>query len=181
MPAPCRDGKPAPCRTEATRPGPAPDDDPAKDDDEVTDESEARRLRRSVIVEVVFAAIILAVTAVLVNTAPARTEQTEPVSLTMHTEQVFVDATIAPGVAGRNDVHVTVLPDGPESVTEVQVQLTRPGSDLAPFDMPLRQLGPGHYFVPQYNIPFPGDWRMVVRVRLGETDEVVTTDDFSLR
>ncbi|HEX5586397.1 MAG TPA: CopD family protein, partial [Acidimicrobiia bacterium] len=165
-------------------PGDGPDDPgdtPADPDDSPTDESEARHLRRSVMVEVAFAVVVLAITSVLVNTAPARTVSAEPVSLTMRSGSVFADATIAPGAAGRNDIHLTVLSTGGKSVADVQMQLTRPDGDLAAFDVPLRTLGPGHYFAPQYDIPFPGDWRMVLRVRLGATDEVVLTKGFSLR
>ena len=60
-------------------------------DDVEIDREEARRLRRSVLAEVVFAAVVLAVTALLVNTAPARTESSEPVTLTMRSGGVFAD------------------------------------------------------------------------------------------
>jgi len=118
---------------------------------------------------------------VLVNTAPARTESTEPVQLSMRSGSVFADVTIAPAVAGPNDIHVTVLPSGAQQVTDLQMQLTRPGSDLAPFDVPLRPLGPNHVYAPRYNIPFAGDWKMVLRVQLGTSDESVLTDDFTIR
>ncbi len=160
----------------------ANDDDRDDDiDDEEVDRQEARRLRRSVLAEVGFAAVVLAVTALLVNTAPARTESTEPVALAMRSGGVFADVTISPAIVGRNDIHVTVLPTGADSVTDLQMQLTRPGEDVAPFDVPLRPLGPGHEYAPQYNIPFSGDWRVVLRVQLGTSDEAVLTDDFSIR
>jgi copper transport protein len=132
-------------------------------------------------VEIGFAVVVLVITAVLVNTAPARTVSTEPVTLSMRRGTVFADGTIAPGTAGRNDIHLTVLSTSGAPIEDVQVQLTRPDGELAAFDVPLRTLGPGHYFSPQYDIPFPGEWRMVVRVRRGATDEVVLTQDFELR
>src|SRR5215510_183691 len=151
------------------------------DDESVTDESEAHRLRRAVSIEVLFAIVVLAIVSVLVNTAPARTVSTAPVSFQMRTGSVFADVTIAPGTAGRNDIHFTALTTNGKTIEDVQVQLTRPGGDLAPFDVPLRSLGPGHYYAPRFDIPFPGDWRMVARVRLGATDEVVLTKVFTLR
>ena len=48
------------------------------------------RLRRSVWVEVVIAAVILGITAMLVNAAPARSQSVEPVSLTLKSSQVWV-------------------------------------------------------------------------------------------
>jgi copper transport protein len=166
-------------------PGPGAGDGDDEDDDELDDaeldRQEARRLRRSVLAEVGFAVVVLAVTALLVNTAPARTESTEPVALSMRSAGVFADVTIAPGAAGRNDIHVTVLPTGADSITDVQMQLTRPGEDVAPFDVPLRPLSPGHEYAPQYNIPFSGEWRVVLRVQLGTSDEAVLTDEFRIR
>ena len=56
---------------------------------------------------------------------------------------MYVD--IAPGVAGPNDMHFTALPTGggPATVTDMTVQLTRPGEDLPPFTVPLQKLSRG--------------------------------------
>ncbi len=157
--------------------------DGAWDDDDTTDEDEVRRLRRSVAIEVVIAAVILAITALLVNAAPARSVETQPVALTMKSDQVWVYVDIAPGVAGPNDMHFTALPTGggPATVTDMTVQLTRPGEDLPPFTVPLQQLGAGHFYAPLYDIPYSGKWQMTVRVQLGETDEAVLVSPFSVR
>ncbi len=156
------------------------DDDEWEEDD---DETEVRRLRRSVFAELVIAFVVLAITALLVNAAPARSVQTQPISMTLKSPQVWVDVVIAPGVAGGNDIHLTALPVG-DTVTNVEdmaVQLTRPGADLPPFSVPLTKFGPGHYIASLYDIPYPGDWRMTIRMRLGQTDEAVVTGKFTLR
>jgi len=70
---------------------------------------------------------------------------------------------------------------GPATVTDMTVQLTRPGEDLPPFTVPLQKLSAGHYYAPLYDIPYSGDWRMTVRVQLGQTDEAVATSTFSVR
>jgi copper transport protein len=155
--------------------------DPDRDELEPTDEEEAGALRRSVWVEIAFAVVILVITAMLVNTAPARSVSTEPVSFDVRHGSVFADVTIAPGSAGRNDIHLTVLSTAGAPIEDVQMQLARPDGKVAALDVPLRNLGPGHYYAPQYDIPFPGDWTMVLRVRRGATDEVVLTEKFSLR
>ena len=133
--------------------------------------------------ELVIAFVVLAITALLVNAAPARSIQTQPISMTLKSAQVWVDVVIAPGVAGGNDIHLTALPVG-DTVTNVEdmtVQLTRPGADLPPFSVPLTKFGPGHYIASLYDIPYPGDWQMTIRMRLGETDEAVVTGKFTLR
>jgi len=141
------------------------------------------RLRRSVGIEVVIAAIILAITAMLVNAAPARSVETQPVALTLKSRQVWVYVDVAPGIAGPNDMHFTALPTGggPATVTDMTVQLTRPGQDLPPFTVPLQKFGPGHYYTPLYNIPYPGMWQMTIRVQLGATDEAVLVSNFGVR
>jgi copper transport protein len=159
------------------------DDDWDEEEEAREDQEELSRLRRSVWVEVVIAAVILGITAVLVNAAPARTQSTEPVSLTMKSSQVWVYVDIAPGAAGPNDMHFTGLPTGggPATITGMTVQLVRPGEDLPPFTVPLQRLGAGHYYSPLYDIPYSGTWQMVIRVELGQTDEAVLTSTFSLR
>jgi copper transport protein len=156
------------------------------DDDEwyeLSDEEEVRRLRRSVWVEVAIAAVILAITALLVNAAPARSVTTAPISMTLKSGQVWVYVDIAPGVAGPNDMHFTALPTGggPATINDMTVQLTRPGEDLPPFTVPLQKLGAGHYYSPLYDIPYSGKWQMTIRVQLGATDEAVLTSPFTVR
>jgi copper transport protein len=160
--------------------GPPDDWDEWEEDD---DETEVRRLRKSAVVEVVIALAVLAVTALLVNAAPARSVQTQPISMTLKSPKVWVDVVIAPGVAGGNDVHLTALPVGDTvvNVEDMKVQLTRPDSDLPPLELPLRKLGPGHYVSPLYDIPYPGQWRMTIRATLGATDQAVLTGAFELR
>jgi copper transport protein len=158
-------------------------DDWDEEEEAAEDQEELSRLRRSVWVEVAIAAVILAITAMLVNAAPARAVSTGPVSLTLKSGQVWVYVDIAPGAAGPNDMHFTALPTGggPATVTDMIVQLTRPGEDLPPFTVPLQKLGAGHYYAPQYEIPYPGKWQLVVRVQLGATNEAVLTSTFTLR
>jgi copper transport protein len=152
-------------------------------DDDTTDEEEVRRLRRSVGIEVVIAVVILSITALLVNAAPARSSSTEPIGLTLKSSQVWVYVDVAPGSVGPNDMHFTALPTGggPASVQDMQVQLTRPGQDLPPFDVPLQKLGAGHYYAPLYDIPYSGKWQMTIRVQLSATNEAVLVGTFNLR
>jgi copper transport protein len=158
-------------------------DDIDDDGDDFDDESEIRRLRRSVFVEVVIAVVILSITVLLVNAAPARTVATAPVSLTLKSPKLWVDVTIAPGIAGGNDVHVTALPlgGGFTNVENMQVQLVKSGAKLPPFNVPIQLLGPGHGYAPLFDIPYPGKWQIVVRAQTSATDESVLTGTFTLR
>jgi copper transport protein len=146
-------------------------------------DTDLRRLRRSLWIEVLIATVVLAVTALLVNAPPARSVATEPVSMTLKNSKVWLDVTIAPGSAGRNDMHFTALAvgGGLTTIQDMQIQLTKDGADLPPFDVPLQQLGPGHYYSPLYDIPYPGAWHLIARARLSETEETVLTGKFLLR
>jgi len=153
------------------------------DDDGRTEVGEQRRLRRTVWIEVVLMVAILGVTAALVNAAPGRAVAAQPVFMTLKTNELWFDVTIAPGSAGRNDVHITALPTGGglTQVKEIQVQLTQPGRDLPPFEVPMQQLGTNHYYAPQFDIPYPGEWQMTIRAQVSATDESVATGRFTLR
>ncbi len=164
---------------------PRPTRSPAEEEwsEEEIEAAEQRRLRRSVFVEVLLMVIILGVTAALVNAAPGRTASNQPVFMTLKADELWFDVTIAPGSAGRNDVHVTALPTGGglTQVKEIQVQLTQPGRDLPPFEVPMQKLGTNHYYAPLFDIPYPGAWQMTIRARVSDTDEVVATGRFTLR
>jgi len=103
--------------------------------------------------------------------------------MTLKTDELWFDVTIAPGSAGRNDVHITALPTGGglTQVKEIQVQLTQPGRDLPPFEVPMQQLGTNHYYAPQFDIPYPGVWKITIRAQVSATDESVATGRFTLR
>ena len=126
---------------------------------------------------------ILGVTAALVNAAPGRAVSAQPVFMTLKTNELWFDVTIAPGAAGRNDVHITALPTGGglTQVKQIQVQLTQPGRDLPPFEVPMQQLGTNHYYAPQFDIPYPGEWQITIRAQVSATDESVATGRFTLR
>jgi copper transport protein len=159
-------------------------DDDLDDLDEAEEEAYARRrLRRSVWAEVVIAAVILGITALLVNAAPARSATTQPVALTLKSAKLWVYVDVAPGVAGPNDIHVTAFPTGGglTTVQDLQVQLVKLGADLPPFTVPLRKLGNGHYYAPLYDVPYPGAWQIIVRTQVSATDEIVLQGRFSLR
>jgi copper transport protein len=174
---------PDPARAPSRAPARAFPDPDEPDDDGRTEAGEQRRLRRTVWIEVVLMVVILGITAALVNAAPGRSVSTQPVFMTLKTDELWFDVTIAPGSSGRNDIHVTALPTGGglTQVKEIQVQLTQPGRDLPPFEVPMQRLGTNHYYAPQFDVPFPGVWKMTIRAQLSDVDETLATGRFTLR
>lgn len=132
------------------------------DDTGVASNVAARRLRRSVSVELAFLAVVLAVTAVLVNTVPGREAIAAPAFVQMSDAKVRIEGTIAPAALGPNDVHLSAYtPEGiPFDVNAMTARLER--SDIGALEIPLRRLAPGHYYSPRFVIPRKGKWALVV-------------------
>ncbi|MSO18097.1 MAG: hypothetical protein CK520_03355 [Actinobacteria bacterium] len=151
-------------------------DEPDADPIEIDLAKEAIGLRRALAVEIIFAVMVLITTAVLVNAAPARTEAaggTAAVGVTLKNSEVAVDITATPGVSGRNDIHVnTFTPAGsPRAVLEIKVTFLFPSRSIAAVDVPLRRLGPGHYYSPGFDVPLAGTWRVEATPQLSEFEE----------
>jgi nitrogen fixation protein FixH len=142
-----------------------------------------RRLRQAVAIEVVFAVLALATTALLVNAAPARAESSAPFIETLQTDEVWFDVEVRPAAAGPNEVHVTATEPGGlgRDVLEMTATLSEPSRDIAKIDIPLRRLAPGHYVARGVSIPFAGDWELEVRALLTEVDEAVATATVPVR
>ena len=56
-----------------------------------------------------------------------------------------------------------------------------PSRQIAAINVPLRDLGPGHYLSPGFDIPIAGDWRVTAKVRLTDVDQVTLTDTLTIR
>ncbi len=151
-------------------------DEPDADPIEIDSAKEVIGLRRALGVEIIFAVMVLITTAVLVNAAPARTEAaggTGAVGVTLKNSEVAVDITATPGVSGRNDIHVnTFTPAGsPRDVLEIKVAFSFPSRSISAVDVPLRRLGPGHYYSPGFDVPLAGTWRVEATPQLSEFKE----------
>jgi len=143
-----------------------------------------RRLRRSVGLEVAIAAVVLAVTAALVSTAPARASYVRPYSATVRlaaggTAQVSV----TPARQGPNTVQVYVFdPAGkPRDAQQVTLTAALPAEQIGPLPLPLAKVGTGHYRSTGAVLPRPGRWALVVRVRTSEFDASVAGTEVPVR
>jgi copper transport protein len=148
--------------TSATDPGPGPNWRPAM-----------RLLRRSVAVELLVAAVILAFTSILVNVATGR----EAYAPTFTASQSFA----AGGAAGTATVHVFVGPArlGPNTVdvyftggrgrsyapAGVTAALTFPAGHLGPTPLALTKTAPGQYRTQSAVVGNTGQWTLTVTIR----------------
>jgi copper transport protein len=163
------------------------DDDEWTDDVEWTAEdeerAEVRRLRLSVGFEVVMGVLVLAVTALLVNAAPAYSTSNAPFAKTVAADGRFYDLSVTPSKVGPNDVHITAVTrgGGPADVLKYTVTFSEPGKGIAPINVPVLRLGPGHYASYGFQVPFPGTWKMTVKALITNIDETTFTVDVHIR
>lgn len=139
------------------------------------------RLRRTVPVEAGVAAVILAVTATLVITPPARQSGAAPTGgpqsevLALPEGNKSVHIRLMPGVVGANMLHISVTGrDGvPRDVAELTAEASLPGRDLGPFDVHV--IDHGTHFVGHVALPYPGAWRVDLTVRTSDIDAYVVS------
>ncbi|SCE98341.1 copper transport protein [Micromonospora viridifaciens] len=155
-----------------------------------------RRLRRSVAGEVVLGVAVVSITAVLVNTAPARTSYAPPVHTTvpMPTTEDAVDAapglagasievTIEPARAGSNvaDIYITGRDGSLIAVPEISGELESPNREVPALPVKVTAAEPGHYVANSMSIPFPGSWMLRLDIRVSDFDETPVRVQFTAR
>lgn len=169
-------------------PQPAPDEE-AEDAEEVrvpvgagpgaarpeADERDVRHLRDAVFVEVLIAIVVLALTAVLVNTEPARAASTGGAfHTTVKTSAMWFDVSVSPARAGTNTVNIVprVPKGGAASVIELSAEISNPARGVAPIDVLLSSSGPYNTsYSGQVTFPFPGKWYLDIRATRTQVDE----------
>ncbi|MGY5885289.1 copper resistance CopC/CopD family protein [Modestobacter lacusdianchii] len=146
-------------------------------------------LRRSVLVELAGAVVVLALSAVLVSQPPAAAALAVPVEATLPLQS-------SAGTAGNGTVQVSLDParPGPTSMhvylydaegrltqpQQISVTLTELAQEIGPLDVELAAAGPGHY-VADPVLPTAGSWTLAVTVRLDEFTAVTASTAFPVR
>lgn len=172
--------------------GPEPPDGPPKTGAGSGDPGIRRRLRRSVLVEVAVAAVVLMITTVLTGTLPSRAQaeaaQQAPVGALPPTTEITVPFDTGTGsVTGSGTVLVTLDParvgeNGLQAVVsgsdkglivvpEVRITFTLPSRKVGPIDAELTDRG-GYWSTNSVNLPLAGNWTMKTTVRVSDVDQV---------
>ncbi|MER5831249.1 copper resistance protein CopC [Streptomyces sp. NPDC002130] len=158
-------------------------------------------LRRSVLAEAGIAVVLLAVTTVLTQTEPGRTEQ-EAKAATSSSASASADTgasgaltlnmpfdtggedgkgivtiDLDPARVGDNEMHVYVeRPNGRAfDIPEVKVEFTLKAKDIGPLPVVPDHLATGHWSANGVQIPMAGDWQVDVTVRTSDIDEVTVS------
>jgi putative copper export protein/methionine-rich copper-binding protein CopC len=135
-------------------------------------ERTAAPLQRSLRVEVLVAAVVLALTAALVHQPPARTEsRAEPFDTTATADggQV-VTATVEPATAGPNDIHLYFYAgSGNEPLAVDAVQVTAATADVPARRLQVTPITTNHVTVAGASLPSAGTWIIeVTAVQAGQ-------------
>jgi copper transport protein len=145
-------------------------------------------LRRSVLVELVLAAVVLALSAVLVGTPPARAAVAEPVDVVLPLQgsagpDGSVQLSVDPARPGANTLHLYLFDDTGRLTQPagIRVTLTEAEQAIGPLDVDLQPAGPGHYVADGMTIPGAGRWTLTVTVRLDEFTATTARTDFPVR
>jgi copper transport protein len=146
-------------------------------------------LRRSVLVELAGAVVVLALSAVLVSQYPAKASITAPLEATLPLQSAggsagngSVEVSLDPAEAGQTTLMV-FLYDADGQLTQPQdisVGLTETQQQIGPLDVELAPAGPGHY-IGEPVLPAAGTWTLTVNVRLDEFTAVTASTVFPVR
>jgi copper transport protein len=126
-------------------------------------------LRRTVGVETGLAVLVVAVTALLVDATPARSQVLEPVSVSRVVDGIVVDVEVVPATTGPNDFHVYAQ-DPSAGLTgdlDATATLSLPGTEIEGIEVPLVAAGRGHWSAYDLDVPVAGTWVLQLRVVSG--------------
>ncbi|MGI5158672.1 copper resistance CopC/CopD family protein [Microbispora sp. CA-102843] len=146
-----------------------------------------RRLRRSVAGEVVLGVVVVSITAVLVDTAPARTSYAPPVDTTVPFPAAAASASGPYGGLRGGSIQLKIESARPGSNT-ADIYLTGRDGTLIPVPeisgalesrdrtvpaLPVKVTAaePGHYVAGSMSIPYPGEWALRLDIRVSDFDE----------
>ncbi|MFJ8782430.1 copper resistance CopC/CopD family protein [Streptomyces sp. NPDC102476] len=160
-------------------------------------------LRRSVLAEAGVAVVLLAVTTVLTQTEPGRTEEdaqaakaassssssssasagSGAVTLDMSFDtggadgKGVVTVDVDPARVGGNEMHVYVQrPNGRAfDIPEVKVALTLEAKKIGPLAITPDHITTGHWSASGVQIPMAGDWKIAVTVRTSDIDQTTVS------
>jgi len=142
------------------------------------------RLRRSVALEAGVALVVLALSSILVESQPGRTEQaaqTGPTQATLAfntgTASGTITVYVGPGTEGQNQAHLYLnnAKGLPYDAAQLTLQFSLPAQDLGPLTATVEHDGPGHYVDEPLALGFPGTWTLSVTIRSDDFDETTLT------
>jgi hypothetical protein len=148
-------------------------------------ESSRRRLRRSVLLELVGTVVVLALTSALVQTTPARaaleqaaSQQSGAYSATLTTKLYSLQVQIEGKRTGANTIHLYAFtPAGATlSIKEWKATAALPAQGIEPVDVPVLPISDNHA-VAQAQLSTAGTWQLRFTLRTSDIDAATVIAD----
>ncbi|MEU5720687.1 copper resistance protein CopC [Micromonospora sp. NPDC047738] len=140
-------------------------------------------MRRAVVAELAITAVVLGVTANLVQTTPARTEAanvagtpTGYFSTTLTSPLYSLQVELDPAQRGNNSMHLYAYTtdNRPQPVQEWKATAALPSAGIEPIEIPLLPLTDNHA-TGEINLPAAGQWVFRFTVRTSDIDQATVT------
>jgi copper transport protein len=140
------------------------------------------RMRRTIAVEVVVGAVILAVSAVLISQPPGKVALDAQRSKAKSTVvAVSTNATARVGVNPGKHGAVTIdVQLAGVTATNVTATAALPAKSLGPIPVPLQVAGPGHYTASGVLLPSSGDWQIDLTIQTSEFNSTAVVAQLQL-
>jgi copper transport protein len=141
-------------------------------------------LRRAIWAELGITAVVLALSASLVQITPGRTAEANAAGAAATTyysslitgELYNLQVDVDPAAVGNNSVHLYAYTkdNRPQRVVEWRATAALPSAGIEPLEMPLLPLTDNHASG-EINLPAAGQWEMRFTVRISEIDQATVT------
>jgi copper transport protein len=131
-----------------------------------------RSLIRSIWMEGVVIGVVIALTAVLVQTPPP--ERPHEQTLTEGAQKAVLS--VAPARAGANVISVRLA-----GVEELTLELANPGARVEPIVRPMQRVGAERWRYEGSELAFPGTWELTLRARIGDFEKVSFNTRLTIR
>jgi copper transport protein len=140
-------------------------------------------MRRAVLVELLITAVVLGVSATLVQTTPARTASADvastPVgyfSTTLASPLYSLQVELDPAERGNNSLHLYAYTkdNRPQPVKEWRATAALPSAGIESIEIPLLPLTDNHV-TGEISLPASGQWQLRFTVRISDIDQATVT------
>ncbi|MEU6073433.1 copper resistance protein CopC [Micromonospora sp. NPDC047074] len=140
-------------------------------------------MRRAVWAELAITAVVLSLSAVLVQTTPARTAGADVAGVTdgyytatLDSPNFSVQIELDPAERGSNTVHFYAYTkdNRPQPVVEWRATVALPSAGIEPIQVPLLRLTDNHA-TGEINFPASGEWQLRITARTSDIDQATVT------
>ncbi|MBQ1074814.1 copper resistance protein CopC/CopD [Micromonospora sp. C31] len=146
-------------------------------------------MRRAVWAELAITAVVLGLSAVLVQTTPARTAGADVTnstggffSTTLSSPNYSLQVELDPAERGNNTVHFYAYTkdNRPQPVVEWRATVALPAAGIEPIQVPLLPLTDNHA-TGEITFPAAGEWQLRITVRTSDIDQATVTATVPIR